>query len=278
MTQVLRWVGHPDLSLLEQLIVHVGNLRTPTADHLAPLVSQSKEYTVTMISRLNKKGEMIRSMKLKGRNSPKIYYLGRQGVQMVEDLTGIRYDYHEFARKGGQARHTKGVNDILLRMVQEFGIEDVKKYCKWWNTRGAKQELLNQWQQMEAWDLDQLAEEAKTFLSPDARFAVSGQPSWLEFDNDTKDENLIRGQFQLYLLKLIPVENHDPVVWIAKDEQRRDELKRWWEKYSSNVPGTPEINQMLNLLEARGKKFYLPKMYFFAPNEETLPLLTGQVS
>lgn len=277
MTQILKWVGHPDLSLSEQLLTHIGNLRTPTADQLAVLMGRSKQCIVAMIHRLNKKGEMVRSMKLKGNSSPKVYYLGRQGVQMVEDLTGIRYEYHEFARKGGQARHTKGINDILIRMIQEFSLEDIKKHCKWWNTRGAKQELLNQWQEVFAWDSERIAEEAKMFLSPDARFEVANQARWIEFDNDTKDENLIRGQIQLYLIKLIPIGNKDPVVWIARDERRRDELKRWWEKYSANIPVTPELKQMLNTLEVRGKEFYLPKMYFFAPGEETIPLLTGQL-
>jgi hypothetical protein len=277
MSQILRWVGHPDLSPLEQLLVHIGNLRTPTAEQLAALMGRTKEYTVTMISRLNKKGEMVRSMKLKGLSSPKVYYLGRQGVQMVEDLTGIKYEYHEFSRKGGQSRHTKGINDILIRMIQQEGLDDIKRYCQWWNSRGAKQVIMDQWSQMEGWGADQLMEESKTFLSPDARFATPGFESWIEFDNDTKDENLIRGQCQLYILKLVPVENHDPVVWVAKTPRRRDELKRWWEKYRTNIPITPPMRQMLDLLDARGKQFYVPDMYFFAQGEETTPLVTGNL-
>lgn len=277
MSQVLRWVHHSDLSRMEELLVHIVNLRMPTAAHLAALMGITKKSVVQNIYLLNKEEKnTVRSMKMRRVNSEKVYWLGRRACQLVEETTGEKVEYYEFARHKGQARHYKGINDILVRMIKEVGLDDVKKYCQWWNSKGAKQEVFQAWQLMEQWEPEKVLEEFRSMLSPDARFSVAGKAAWIEFDNDTKERGAILDQYELYVVKLVPIQNTDPVVWVCKDKRRRDELEKWWKEYSSNPLVTPELQNMITRVQGEGKNIYLPKMIFFTQGEETIPLLTGQ--
>lgn len=278
MSNALRWVQHPDLSRIEELLVHIANLRMPTASQLAALMGIKKESVVKNICLLNKEEKQtIRAMKLRGVNSEKVYWLGKRACELVSETTGEKVPYYEFSRRKGQSRHTKGLNDILIRLIKAGGIDQVKKYCTWWTTKGAKQEIFDLWQIMEQWDHETAKEEFKTMLSPDARFRAANQHYWVEYDNDTKERGAIWEQYELYICKLLPINNNDPVIWVAKDATRRDELKKWWELYKQNPPITPELQDVIARIESRGEQLRLPEMHFFAPGEETKPLLTGRL-
>jgi hypothetical protein len=278
MSNVLRWVKNPDLSRMEELLVHIANLRMPTAAQLAALMGITKKSVVQNIYLLNKEEKhTIRSMKMRRADSEKVYWLGRRACQLVEETTGEKVEYYEFSRRKGQSRHTKGVNDILIRMIEKAGLDDMKKHCAFWNGKGAKQEVFQAWKLMEGWDEEQAAEEFKSMLSPDARFTIGGERShWLEFDNATKEKGAIFCQFELYVVKLVPIGNRDSVIWVCKDDQRRDEMIRWWREFKAAPPSTPEMQAAVARVKGEGKKFYLPEMHFFSQGDETAPLLTGR--
>lgn len=278
MSQILRWVRHSDISRMEELLVHIYNLRMPTSAQLAVIMGLSKHDIVRRVYLLNKEQKKtVQSMKLRDVSTEKVYWLGRRGCQILEGTLGKKVEYYEFSRKKGQSRHNKGLNDILIRLIELGGLDEVKKYCAWWNTRGAKQELFQIWKQSEQWDLEKEKEEFKTMLSPDARLRVGDWMYWIEYDNDTKERAAIWEQFELYVTKLVPINNHDPVVWVCKDGRRRDEMKQWWDLYKENPPLSPELQEVVARKQGRGESMYLPKMHFFAAGEETKSLLTGRL-
>lgn len=276
MSNVLRWVRHPDLSRMEEMLVHIANLRMPTAAHLAALMGLTKKSIVQNIYLLNKEDKnTIRSMKLKRVDSEKVYWLGRRACQLVEETTGQSVEYYEFTRHKGQSRHTKGVNDILIRIIEKVGLEQAKEHCTWLNGKSAKQVIFQAWRAMEQWEPDQATEEFKTMLSPDARCSITDRDYWIEYDNDTKERGAIFEQYERYVTRLVPVQNRDPVVWVCKDVRRRDEMARWWDQFKS-APPTSEMQVMIARLQAEGKQIYPPEMHFFAQGDETIPLLTGR--
>ncbi|MDN4595150.1 hypothetical protein [Polycladomyces subterraneus] len=121
------------------------------------------ETVIYMIHTINKneRGRAVESYKLRGTHSPKVYTLGPRGCQIVGKTLGIKVEYYPFSKR--QGRHYCGINDILYRIVKALGIDNVIQRVKWWNTRGAKQVIFNEWAQTLAqlgrpWDEEQAKE------------------------------------------------------------------------------------------------------------------------
>jgi len=52
---------------------------------------------------------------------------------------------------------------------------------------------------------------------------------WIEYDNDTEAPRIIEKKLREYVKTLNRVDNHDPVIWVAPTEKRKNELKDIWE-------------------------------------------------
>ncbi|GGE28684.1 hypothetical protein GCM10011571_33500 [Marinithermofilum abyssi] len=279
-------VSNPYLTRGEELLGIIYKLRMVSAEQLSVIMGISKKYVFQLKSDLNKEGEMVLTHYNTQRGArrvpfspeyklgPRMYSLGPSGRAIVEAIVG----HPVYLKKltGRQKVHYYGVNDILVRTLQhlikeEGGEKDSMAQLQawdrlqWLNSQEAV-EIINQ-----AWtpilENRKKKEEKETkqdLIHPDSRIVLDGQGFWLEYDNGTEQigepdsepdsegkVTTIYDKMWRYLLTLIPIENHDPIIWVTPSPIRRDNMKHTWEKVK----------------EESSYKTY-PEMYFCTPGEE----------
>lgn len=178
-------------------------------------------------------------------------------------------------RSDAQWKHYLGLNDILVRLIQAVKdpqeqeqdfMHTVLNRIKWHNTWAATDFLFRSMELMyqEKWKKDpkKARDERKEIIHPDAYLIFDEIARWIEYDNDTEAPRIIEKKLREYVKTLNRVDNHDPVIWVAPTEKRKNELKDIWEYIQGTFDvvenGTIEENQVS----------FLPEMYFFQAGEE----------
>lgn len=178
---------------------------------------------------------------------PTIYYLGETGWQEVQNL--LQADGRYIEKSELLADHDLGVNNILMRLLQQLPREDWSQ-VEWVPTFETRDQLFDLWKTIPK---DQRRAKDR-MISPDARIFLYGKTVWGEYDNASKSKAEIKYQYRNYIMSLIPIQNRDPVIWVVRGRRRKDNMIRWWE----------EVKQ-----EDQFRNRPLPDFHFFNPGEET---------
>jgi hypothetical protein len=186
------------------------------------------------------------------------YTLGTEGLKYCGRLLQKRFDSRQIAEATAQNTHLLGLNEILVRLVKA-GVN--RRQIVWLATREASDFLYR---------LLRIKKEIKRrgILRPDARLVLGNQAFWVEYDNGTEGPLELERKMVEYIdtleeLREEWVDPHgqrrppidvSPVVWVARDEQRRHYLEGIW--------------RSLVLLRYVGQ--WVPEMHFFSPGQDTL--------
>src|SRR5690606_1622862 len=120
----------PQLSVADRLILVLYDLGIATREQIAEISGWSETRIKGAIQRVRNFGEdgekddWIRSWQPK-KNQPRVYALGEKGIEHARALRGEYAD----ARKRplqGHVYHFVGLNGILVRMIKEFGMENIR--------------------------------------------------------------------------------------------------------------------------------------------------------
>jgi DNA-binding MarR family transcriptional regulator len=263
---IFDYIAHDELDRIEELLVCLHHFRRATAEHLAVFLGIKRETVVVMIHQLNKKGKYIEGVRTKGRTGRKLYHLGQKGCIAVSEILGERVNYYNYSKF--QGKHHMGNIEILVRLVEKIGIDQAIEHLTWYNTKETKRILFTPWREAmrDTMNSDQLKQMYDEMIEPDSRLLIGDFGLWLEYDNDTEKDWKVKRKFDQLIEALVPIQNKDPVIWVAPTEKRRKQLQIWWEEVQ-NKP-----SHQKNLAE-HPDDFYFPPMYFFVAGEETETLI-----
>lgn len=165
-----------------------------------------------------------------------IYRLSRLGSQYAQGLTG---NYNLKLAPEFQVSHFLGLNDILVRLIENFGLN------YYWDTTKEATDYLYYLRLMHA-GLNE-SDVQKTFIKPDAYLEFCENSFWVEYDNSTESSTQLLKKYRLYITNLNSrMVGYQNVIWITKDKKRKEFLKLLWKDLDVNVI----------------------KMYFFVAGEE----------
>ncbi|SMO91578.1 hypothetical protein [Melghirimyces algeriensis] len=198
---------------------------------------------------------------------------------------------------GVQRTHYYGVNDILVRTLRRLTAEEMEKlpenkqhlarmrvleYLNWWNQGETAYILLAPWRPIlkktygEGKEKERQERQNK-LAYPDACIQIRERASWLEFDNSTKtienDEKkkdpskrgtTIEDKLVQYIETLGPIQNKDPIIWVAASPSRIENIQKCWEK----VKRSERVKSIQEKAKRAKGNFFFPEMHFCLIGEE----------
>lgn len=150
-----------------------------------------------------------------------VYTLTRSGVEKAHEMIGIE---SRITTTEMQIRHMLGLNEVLFRFLRKFGFDGVA----WQSTREATETLLL----LRVDGTETTESDLRTsVIRPDAILTLNDQWWWVEFDNNTETSLKLYKKYRMYIRNLEPLdESFHHVVWVTKNEKRRDSMKKIWDK------------------------------------------------
>lgn len=260
------WIGHPELSRDQELLIHLYKMRMATRRNLAVVMGKTLGSIDQQLFALRRKGDYIRSFRPRGKHDQSVYYLGVDGAKIVGEILGKRVSFYEY--RGAQARHFTGINDILTRLIDRIGLDAFKEATEWRFTGECRDALQAEWAELLLENIqqghiseDQAGDYLTRLIEPDASFTFNGQSNWLEFDNATESHKKLKRKLEDTIYTLVSIGDQSPIIWVITQRvpARAQQLKRIWEEVQA---------------EQIGNYPYLPHMEFFLEGQETEYILS----
>jgi hypothetical protein len=194
-----------------------------------------------------------------------MYQLGPKGWNWVMEYLDENRKYIE--RSESQKAHYNGMTDILIRLIEKMGREEVYQKVKYYNTYEATELFTLPWRLInwENWKGKNPFEQKKGLPHPDLLLTIDDQSFWIEYDTGNQDIFQIWEKYRKYFRHYpkLPQSMKHPVVWVVKIEKRKHDLKQWLK----SVENEPEFKQL-----PREKH---PPMIILVEGEDTEYFLSG---
>lgn len=193
------------------------------------------------------------------------------GPRALEYLQGFSSNGKIGVRSNLQWGHYLGLNDILIRLIKA----DPNGNLEWYGTQEATEYLFRQMEFVfrEEWanDPKKARNDRRQIIRPDAYVSIDDRYYWVEFDNGSEGTRKIEEKMTEYIVTLNRIDNDDPVVWIARDEKRRDELRDIWEYKKLDFTLDERDDQDEEISK-------IPNMHFFKAGDEVEFFIPSLVS
>jgi hypothetical protein len=253
------------------IIAHCGMI---SPEHISTLQAVAKTTVVQNAYFLNQKGDFIQKVHPPKNNrrkrpyrsgqklGPRMYILGPDAKPVLEETLGEEITIKRYTSYLHE--HTWGINHILTELVQAMGYDAAFERIGWFNTSQAIRDIHQMWDQCPEGikfkgNAKERFEEKNKLIKPDARCRIDQTYLWLEYDNSTESQLDVKPKLHGYIYAMNLFGNRDPIVWVVPDQERKDELKQWWEE----VQNFDQYQKWL----AEGGDFFLPKMLFATLDE-----------
>lgn len=266
-----KWIDHPELNRKEQLLMLLHSLRLATREQLALLMGvkpstidlyiyelnqgkavRRKNRTQKAVERSEQKraiyrqrGQIIESIRYRA-NTPVAYCLSTRGARIVSKLLGEKVPYRDYSYS--QLAHHIGINNILLRILERFTLQELKTRGDWFNTTEASALLKSTWSRILAQAIEHRAitkDAAKLKLEevpkPDACFSLDGKRVWIEYDNDTERRHKLIKKYQDCIEYMSAF--NEPIVWVCSrlNPTRAQYLSQLWHQVKEQHHDAPAM-------------------------------------
>lgn len=253
---IFRWLDHPSFTRDEQLIAILYDLGMASKRQLLAVTGWNPLVLRNRLRSIRKRGQTLEEKDLwlkaypiagtlhNDRDSRVAYSLGRLGLEYAQDMALQTRRVREAPQ--AQVAHYLGINDILARLLEQGVSRD---RITWQSSAEATDVLLQRWENRRKEKLDR-----RDLIRPDARLVLDGERRfWLEYDNNTESSRQLERKFHAYVKTFTPIEEANPVIWVAIDRSRKDYLKANWSAF----------------VRLFYKNKQIPEMRFFIPGEDT---------
>lgn len=235
----------PQLAMSDRLILVLYDLGIATLEQIQEVSGWTKNQVKGAIQRVRKwegePSEWIRSWKPHG-DRPKVYSLGEKGIEHARALRGEYAD----ARKRplqGHTYHFVGLNGILVRMIKEFGRENIR----WLSGKESASLIYHRLRSGEEGGQN-------SPLRPDAMLGIDGEWWLIEYDTGTETSIRLEEKFRRYL-QLAEMAKGIKMMFVTVSERRRQLAELTFERLSSQIP-VPKDFDIAFLVEGEEPEFF----------------------
>ncbi|MFD0591046.1 replication-relaxation family protein [Paenibacillus sp. GCM10027627] len=232
---IFQWVDHPNLRREDQLLCLLFDLGMATKEQLLKITKwgfRSLDYAFVMVRKLEKEigGEtiLIRARylpRLPTKIKTAIYSLTADGIRYVQTIMELQGGKVKEA-PAGQLVHYSGINNILCRSIEEFGV------VSWQSSYEIADLMIMRWSETIGEGLDR-----RNVIRPDGGMRVGTESNYVdlyvEFDNDTEGPKQIETKFKRYVDLYKNLRLTRPIVWVTISDKRKQYLERNWDALKS---------------------------------------------